>query len=91
MGADGGPQDTHSREGWMRRALAVRDGVPAQMRLADMHRWNQRLCLPVWGGPPGVLATVDEALTRGSSQFTYDLALREQVGWAQVVRRYVSV
>ena len=32
------------------------------MRFADMHRWNQRLCLPAWGGPEQVLAGIEEAL-----------------------------
>jgi hypothetical protein len=46
-----------------RRALPIAAGAPpVPMRFADMHRWNQRLCLPAWGGPEQVLAAIDEAL-----------------------------
>jgi Glycosyltransferase family 9 (heptosyltransferase) len=47
-----------------RRPLVLRDGHPVTMRFADMHRWNQRLCLPAWGGPKEVLAAIAEVLTR---------------------------
>lgn len=33
-------------------------------RFSDLHRRNQRLCLPVWGGVPEAIATIDEVLTR---------------------------
>lgn len=45
-----------------RRSVVLRDGHPVAMRFADMHRWNQRLCLPAWGGPEQVLAAIEEAL-----------------------------
>jgi len=54
----------YDQRGDERRSLAVRDGVPTQMRFADVHRWNQRLCLPVWGGLDAVLFAIDEALSR---------------------------
>lgn len=54
----------YPRRGDERRSLPLRDGVPARMRFADMHSWNQRLCLPVWGGVPDVIAAIDEVLTR---------------------------
>ena len=47
-----------------RRPLVLRDGHPVPMRFADMHRWNQWLCLPAWGGPAEVLAVIDDVLTR---------------------------
>jgi len=47
-----------------RRSLVLRDGHPVQMRFADMHRWNQRLCLPASGGPSEVLRVIDDVLTR---------------------------
>jgi hypothetical protein len=34
------------------------------MRFAEMHCWNQRLCLPVWGGVEAALAAIEEALSR---------------------------
>jgi hypothetical protein len=52
---------THGDE---RRSLMVRDGVPTRMRFADMHRWNRRLCLPVWGGVPEALAAIEEVIAR---------------------------
>ena len=54
----------YPRRGDERRALPLRDGVPTRMRFADMHRWNQSLCLPVWGGVPETIAAIEEVLTR---------------------------
>jgi len=54
----------YPQRGDERRSLVLRDGMPVTMRFADMHRWNQRLCLPVWGGIPEVIAAVEEMLTR---------------------------
>ncbi len=53
----------YPRRGDERRSLVLRDGHPVPMRFADMHRWNQRLCLPAWGGPANVLAVIDDVLT----------------------------
>jgi len=54
----------YPRRGDERRALPMRDGVPVQMRFADMHRWNRTLCLPVWGGVPEAISAIEEVLTR---------------------------
>ena len=53
----------YPQRGDERRAMVLRDGHPVAMRFADMHRWNQRLCLPAWGGPEHVLAAIEEVLT----------------------------
>lgn len=52
----------YPQRGDERRSVVLRDGMPVQMRFGDMHSWNQRLCLPVWGGPSEVLAAIDEAM-----------------------------
>jgi hypothetical protein len=52
----------YPRRGDERRSVVLRDGHPVAMRFADMHRWNQRLCLPAWGGPADVLATIGDVL-----------------------------
>ena len=52
----------YSKRSDERRSVALRDGHPVAMRFADMHRWNQRLCLPAWGGPEQVLAGIEETL-----------------------------
>ena len=52
----------YPQRGDERRSVVLRDGHPVAMRFADMHRWNQRLCLPAWGGPSEVLAAIDDAL-----------------------------
>jgi hypothetical protein len=52
----------YPQRGDERRSVVLRDGHPVTMRFADMHRWNQRLCLPAWGGPTEVLAAIDEVL-----------------------------
>lgn len=54
----------YPRPGDERRSLVLREGLHAQMRFADMHRWNARLCLPVWGGVDAVLAALTEVMTR---------------------------
>ncbi|MBA3936253.1 MAG: hypothetical protein H0X38_02240 [Planctomycetes bacterium] len=54
----------YPRRGDERRSLVLRDGRHAQMRFADMHRWNTRLCLPVWGGVDAVLTALIEVMTR---------------------------
>ena len=54
----------YPHQGDERRSLVLRDGHPVQMRFADMHRWNQRLCLPAWGGSSEVLSVIDDVLTR---------------------------
>ena len=53
----------YPQRGDERMAVVLRDGHPVAMRFADMHRWNQRLCLPAWGGPEQVLAAIEVALT----------------------------
>jgi hypothetical protein len=53
----------YPQRGDERRSVALRDGHPVAMRFADMHRWNQRLCLPAWGGSEQVLAAIAEAMT----------------------------
>lgn len=52
----------YPQRGDERRSVVLRDGMPVQMRFGDMHRWNQRLCLPAWGDPSEVLATIDEVM-----------------------------
>lgn len=52
----------YPQRGDERRSVVLRDGHPVAMRFADMHRWNQRLCLPAWGGPTEVLAAIDDVL-----------------------------
>jgi hypothetical protein len=52
----------YPQRGEERRSMVLRDGHPVAMRFADMHRWNQRLCLPAWGGPAEVMAAIDEAM-----------------------------
>lgn len=52
----------YPRRGDERRSVVLRDGISVQMRFADMHRWNRRLCLPAWGGATDVLAAIDEAM-----------------------------
>jgi hypothetical protein len=52
----------YPQRGDERRSVVLRDGHPVAMRFADMHRWNQRLCLPVWGGPEQVLVAIEEVL-----------------------------
>ena len=54
----------YPQRGDERRSLILRDGLPTPMRFADMHRQNQRLCLPVWGGVPKAIAAIDEVITR---------------------------
>jgi hypothetical protein len=51
----------YPQRGDERRSVVLRDGHPVAMRFADMHRWNQHLCLPAWGGASEVLAAIDEA------------------------------
>ena len=53
----------YPQRGDERRALVLRDGLRVPMRFADMHRWNSSLCLPAWGSPEQVLATIAEALS----------------------------
>ena len=52
----------YPQRGDERRSVILRDGHSVAMRFADMHRWNQRLCLPAWGGPDQVLAAIEDAL-----------------------------
>lgn len=52
----------YPQRGDERRSEVLRDGHPVAMRFADMYRWNQRLCLPAWGGVPEALAAIDEVL-----------------------------
>lgn len=52
----------YPQRGDERRSVVLRDGHPVAMRFADMHRWNQHLCLPAWGGPEQVLAAIEEIL-----------------------------
>lgn len=54
----------YPRRGDERRSLVLRDGQHARMRFADMHRWNTRLCLPVWGGVDAVVHALSEVMTR---------------------------
>ncbi len=54
----------YPQRGDERRSLILRDGMPTAMRFADLHRRNQRLCLPVWGGVPEAIAAIEEVLTR---------------------------
>ena len=53
----------YPQRGDERRSVVLRDGLPVGMRFADMHRWNQRLCLPAWGGPDQVLTAITEVLS----------------------------
>ena len=50
----------YPQRGDERRSVVLRDGHSVAMRFADMHRWNQRLCLPAWGDPEQVLAAINE-------------------------------
>ena len=62
----------YSQRGDERRSVVLRDGMPMQMRFGDMHRWNQRLCLPAWGDSEQVLAAVVEALSARVQPGTID-------------------
>ncbi len=54
----------YERRGDERREIPIRDGVPTRMRFGDMHRWNQNLCLPIYGGVDHAITAIEEVLTR---------------------------
>jgi hypothetical protein len=53
----------YPQRGDERRSVVLRDGHSVAMRFADMHRWNQRLCLPAWGGSEQALVAIEEVLS----------------------------
>lgn len=72
----------YPQRGDERRSVVLREGMPVQMRFGDMHRWNQRLCLPAWGGPSEVLAAIDGPCAPASYPALSTRHLADVPGWS---------
>ena len=70
----------YERPGDECREVPIRDGVPTQMRFADVHRWNRSRCAPVAGDVAAVLCAIETVLAGG------DLPVFAGLSAAQVER-----